>query len=201
MPAAFPGVTDADGYPRELEADVPLRDGGTIHVRPIRADDAGRLQAFHRRLSRDSIFFRFFSHLPELTDERAAYFTRIDYQRRMAIVAVSPGADGDEIVGVIRYDVIAPGRAEMALIVEDRYQHHGIGAALLDHLILAARERGIRTIVADVLAENWRMLRLLRESGNPTVTRRHADVVRVELTVTGTPQSVDAGGYGSAKLD
>ena len=175
----------APRYPSELEADVPLRHGGSIHVRPIRPDDAARLQAFHRRLSRDSIFFRFFSHLPELSDERAAYFTRIDYRSRMALVAVCPGTDGDEeIAGVIRYDVIAPGRAEMALIVEDRYQHHGIGAALFDQLMVASRRGGIGTILADVLAENWRMLRFLRESGYPIITRRHADVVRAELTVT-----------------
>ena len=172
-------------YPCDLEADVPLRHGGTVHVRPIRPDDAGRLQAFHRRLSRDSIFFRFFSHLPELSDERAAYFTRIDYRDRMAIVAVCRADDGaEELAGVIRYDVVEPGRAEMALIVEDRHQHHGIGAALFDQLMVAARRGGVRTIVADVLAENWRMLRFLRESGYPITTRRHADVVRAELTVT-----------------
>ena len=75
-------------YPSDLEADVPLRHGGTVHVRPIRPDDAGRLQAFHRRLSRDSIFFRFFSHLPELSEDRAACFTQIDYHARLAIDAV-----------------------------------------------------------------------------------------------------------------
>ena len=54
----------AGEYPADLERDVPLRDGGSIHLRPIRPDDVGRLQAFHGRLSRDSIFFRFFSPLP-----------------------------------------------------------------------------------------------------------------------------------------
>ncbi len=103
----------------------------------------------------------------------------------MAIVAVCRGDDGaEEIAGVIRYDVVEPGRAEMAVIVEDRHQHYGIGAALFDQLMVAARRGGVRTIVADVLAENWRMLRFLRESGYPITTRRHADVVRVELTVT-----------------
>jgi RimJ/RimL family protein N-acetyltransferase len=186
--AADPGAPpppDPPAYPRDVEADVPLHHGGAVHVRAIRPDDAPRLQAFHRRLSPDSQFYRFFSYLPELSDERAAYFTRLDYERRMAIVAVMPGPDGDEeIVGVIRYDEIGPGRAEMALIVEDRHQHHGIGAALLDHLMRVAARHGIDTIVADVLADNWRMLRLLRESGYPSTARRVGDVVRVELTVT-----------------
>src|SRR5262245_19708400 len=125
------------GYPADLERDVPLRDGGTIHLRPIRPDDVKRLQAFHGRLSRDSIFFRFFSPLPVLTGERAAYFTTVDYDQRLAIVAVErnnepngPDGDDEQIVGVVRYDRSDEDTAEFALIVEDRYQHHGIGSTL-----------------------------------------------------------------------
>src|SRR5689334_13280322 len=119
-------------YPAELERDAPLPRGGTVHLRPIRPDDAPRLQAFHGRLSRDSIFMRFFSPLPVLTDQRAAYFTTIDYDRRMAIVATQPVGDDEQIIGVGRYDRVddefAPDvRAEFALIVEDQVQHLGIG--------------------------------------------------------------------------
>src|SRR5438105_3331393 len=134
------------GYPDDLERDVPLRDGGMIHLRPIRTDDAPRLQAAFNRLSRDSIFFRFFSPLPTLTDERAAYFTAVDFDRRLAIVAVEPDGDDEQIVGVVRYDRDRADRAEFALIVEDRVQHHGIGSILFRALVEAARARGVRTL-------------------------------------------------------
>ena len=169
-------------YPADLERDVPLRDGGTIHLRPIRPDDGRRLQAFHGRLSRDSIFFRFFSPLPILTDERAAYFTTVDYDRRLAIVAVERDENGaEQIVGVVRYDRSDESSAEFALIVEDRYQHHGIGSTLLVALVEAARARGLRTLAGDVLAENRRMIGLLRESGFPMKTRRSGNAIRVDL--------------------
>ena len=178
-------------YPAELERDVPLADGGTVHVRPIRPDDAPRLQAFHGRLSRDSIFLRFFSLLPTLTDERASYFTTLDYDRRLAIVAVErDGADAEQIVGVVRYDrAVNPSggsddAAEFALIVEDRFQHHGIGSALFRALVEAARSRHIRTLSADVLAENRRMLALLRESGLPMTSRRDGNVIHLKLDLT-----------------
>jgi len=171
----------AGEYPADLERDVALRGGGTIHLRPIRQDDVGRLQAFHGRLSRDSIFFRFFSPLPALTDERAAYFTTVDFDRRLAIVAVE-GKDADEqIVGVIRYDRSSDDAAEFAIIVEDRYQHHGIGMTLFWALVDAARARGLRTLSADILAENRRMINLLRESGLPMTSRRTGNAIRVEL--------------------
>jgi RimJ/RimL family protein N-acetyltransferase len=175
---------DEGRYPAEIEHDVPLRDGGTVHLRPIRPDDAPRLQAAFSRLSRDSIFFRFFSPLPVLTDERAAYFTTVDYDRRLAIVAVERDGEDERIIGVVRYDRSDDETAELALIVEDRVQHHGIGSALFEALVAAARARGIRTLVADVLAENKGMLHLLRESGLLMRARRNGTALRVELDLT-----------------
>jgi GNAT superfamily N-acetyltransferase len=172
---------DGEVYPGDLEHDVVLRDGQCVRLRPIRPDDVSRLQAFHGRLSGDSIFYRFFSPLPVLTDERAAYFTAVDFDQRLAIVAVERSGEDEAIVGVARYDRDDVGGAEFALIVEDRVQHHGIGSALFRALVEAARRRGIRTLAADVLAENRRMLRLLRASGLPIRSRRARDLIRVEL--------------------
>ena len=189
----------AGAYPAELERDAPLRRGGTVHLRPIRQEDAPRLQAFHGRLSRDSIVMRFFSPLPVLTDERAAYFTNLDYDRRMALVATEPAADqvmsgepaneDERIIGVARYDRLddewAPDtRAEFALIVEDRVQHHGIGSVLFRALVEVARARGIETFVAEVLAENRRMLNLWRGSGLPMTARRAGSAIHAELDLT-----------------
>src|SRR3954462_13586468 len=95
---------DEGRNPAEIEPDGPRRDGGTIRLRPIRPDDAPRLQAAFSRLSRDSIFFRFFAPLPMLTDERAAYFTTVDYDRRLAVVGVERDGEDERIGDVVRYD-------------------------------------------------------------------------------------------------
>ena len=183
---------DAHAYPAELERVVSLRGGRSIRLRPVRPPDAGRLQALHGRLSRDTIYSRFFSHLPVLTDERATYFTTVDYIRRLAIVAVENAEREDEsadeqIVGVVRYDLQADGKAEMALVVEDRVQRLGIGSVLLAAIIDAARQRGVTTIVADVLGENARMLHLLRETHLPYKASRRSEVIRVELDLNSSP--------------
>ena len=184
-----------DAYPAELERDVPLPDGSQIHVRPIRPDDAPRLQALHSRLSRDSIYFRFFSPLPVLTDDRAAYFATVDYAQRMALVAVDrPGgtmpdqpSHDEEIAAVARYDLLADGRAEVALLVEDRFQHHGVGTALFRALIDAARARSVPALVANVLPENTRMLHLLQESGLPLRRRRAGGYLAIEIDLSAPP--------------
>jgi RimJ/RimL family protein N-acetyltransferase len=176
-----------NAYPAELDRDVSLPSGGRLHVRPIRPDDAARLQAFHGRLSRSSIFFRFFSHVSVLTDERAAYFTTIDYQRRMALVAVEGDGDSEAIIGVARYDLLDDGRAELGLIVEDRFQRHGVGKALFWALVAAARARGVQTLVANILPENERMLGLLTDSGLPLHRHRKRDYVEVDVDLTEPP--------------
>lgn len=177
----------ATAYPADLERDVSVPDGGTLRIRPIRPDDAARLQAFHGRLSRSSIFFRFFSHVAELSDARAAYFTTVDYLRRMALVAVDGVGEDEQIVGVIRYDLLDNGRAELGLIVEDRFQRHGVGKALFWALVAAARERGVQTLVANVMPENQRMLRFLTGIGLPVHHRRKHDFIEVDVDLTEPP--------------
>jgi len=70
------------------EADVVLTDGGTVHVRPIRADDAARLNALHERLSHESKYLRFFSPMPHLSASLLDRFVNVDYVDRFALVAV-----------------------------------------------------------------------------------------------------------------
>ncbi len=171
-------------YPTELERVVQLRGGRAIRLRPIRPTDAGRLIALHGRLSRETIYSRFFSHLPVLTETRAAYFTTVDYDHRLAIVAVDGDGADEEIVGVARYDRQNNGTAELGLLVEDRVHGLGIGSVLLAAIIDAARQRGVPTLVADVLGANARMLHLLRETHLPYRTSRRREVVRIELDLS-----------------
>ena len=88
------------GYPAQFEADVVLADGGTARVRPIRPDDSPLLVAFHERQSPESIYFRYFSPRPRLSDRDVERFTNVDYLDRFALIALRAG----ELIGVARYD-------------------------------------------------------------------------------------------------
>ena len=78
-------------YPAHWEADVVLSDGGTVHVRPITADDAERLVEFHASLSAQTIYYRFFAPYPRLSDNDVTRFTVVDQDARGALVAVLGG--------------------------------------------------------------------------------------------------------------
>lgn len=149
-------------YPRELEADIVVRTGRTLRLRPIRADDSAGLEAFHHRLSSDSIYRRYFSLHPELSHEEICHLTQVDYVERLALVI----EDGDELVAVARYERY-PGttNAEVAFLVRDDYQHLGLGHRLLESLADAAWARGVTTFCAETLATNSDMISVFRHSG------------------------------------
>ena len=178
-------VTD---YPRRWEADVVLTDGGTVHLRPILADDAERLQAFHARLSKETVYNRFFAYRPTLSDVDVARFTQVDHDDRVALVATL----NSEIVGVVRYDRM-PGShdAEVAFVVEDRHQGRGLGPLLLEHLADAARERGIARFTADVLPTNRPMLGVFRTAGYTTNRKLTEGYVELSFPISQTGTSLE----------
>jgi GNAT superfamily N-acetyltransferase len=99
-----------------------------------------------------------------------------------------------------------PAEAEAAFSVEDNFQNNGIGSALLERTILAAKNRGIRTIYMSCLAENRRMQAIAKKY--EADLRFEADEVVGEVANTGpTPLSLlrewiaDGHGYATAVLD
>jgi acetyltransferase len=148
-----------------------LKDGTVVSFRPIRSDDAPRLQELFHRLSRQSAYFRFLGYMKELSDEQATRLAGVDGKRAAALAAVCLDAGEEKILGVARYALPeTPGAraAEFAIAVEDRCQGQGLGLALLKALVSYARNLGIQAFLATVNAENTRMLRFLEGSGFPT---------------------------------
>jgi acyl-CoA synthetase (NDP forming)/GNAT superfamily N-acetyltransferase len=170
-------------YPARWEGDVVLADGGTVHVRPIHPDDGGRLVALHGRLSRESVYFRYFAPRLRLTEREVHHLTYVDYERRMALVALL----GDDLVGVARYDRSPDrGDAEVAFEVDDAHQGRGVATVLLEHLAAAAREAGITGFTATVLPENRRMLDVFRSAGFESRRALAGGVVDVYLGIEPT---------------
>jgi len=181
------GSSATTTYPREREAEIVLRDGSTVHVRPVRTDDRPRIRAFLDGLSWESIGFRFVGS-PDL-DWVADWSVDVDYANRFALVAES-GAPR-LVVAHAAYVRIDADRAEVAFLVADAWQERGISTVLLAHLAEVAAAHGVSTFTADVLAYNHRMIEVFRESGFPVRMRSTADAIAVELPTSLSAEAVE----------
>ena len=177
------------GYPSQFEADVVLADGGTVLIRPIRPADGPALARFHSRLSPESIYLRYFSPHPRLSEAEIAFLTGVDYRWRMALVAVL----GNELVAVARYEgKEGTTDAEVAFLVEDAHHGRGIGTVLLEWLATAAREAGITEFYATTLWDNQRMISVFRDVGFETSRIVGGGEVHVRFPVAATDQMAEA---------
>lgn len=161
-----------------------LRDGTRIEVRPIRAEDAERLEEAFGRLSDDSRRRRFLAPKARLSKHELHYFTEVDHHRHEALVAVDVDRDG-AIVGVARFIKLEdePGTAEAAITVADDWQRRGVGTVLLEHLRARARDEGVTTFLAEVLPENEERIRALFGHVGELSDRRGALPVRMRFAL------------------
>ncbi|HET8798939.1 MAG TPA: GNAT family N-acetyltransferase [Thermoanaerobaculia bacterium] len=183
-------------YPTRFESDVVLRTGRTIHIRPVRAEDHGRLVGFYARLSPESLHARFFAACrPETA--AAASPAAVDYDRDFGAVAET----GDGIVGVAHYFASRKTKnvAEVAFAISDAAQGRGAGTKLLETLIVAARDHGIDRFTAEVLPENQRMLDVFLGMGFEVVRRTDEGVVHLEFPIAPTAASAEQSAQRSQK--
>lgn len=176
---------EAPPYPAHWEADVVLRDGIPMHIRPIRPEDAPALQEMHQRQSPLSQYYRFFAPMERLSDKDLHRFTHVDHSDRVALVLTSE----DRILAVGRYDRIEPDVAEVAFYVADSEHGRGLGSVLLEHLAAAGRERGVARFTAEVLPANARMIRVFRDAGYEVRQELDDGVLHVDFHIEETGRS------------
>ena len=167
-------------HPGSGERDVVLRDGSIVHISPATPADAPAVRLLLKGLSDRSRWLRFFSAFPNLT-KAARWATELDNGRRYGLLATT-GRDGPMVghAGLERASD-RPERAEVALEIADAMQGKGLGTVLLCQLAEAANQLGIQVLVAEVLAENRQMLRVLRDCGYPVKIHSLPGVELVEL--------------------
>lgn len=156
--------------------DVLAADGTIVRIRPVVAGDETGLQALNQRITDRSIYLRFFSVSRLSADTHTRRLTTATTSHLQAALLVETT---EQVIGVANFEQISPDEAEMAFLIDDTVHGHGIGTLLLENLASIARERGIRRLRADVLAENGTMLRMLTASGFQQIRSHDSGIVEV----------------------
>ena len=169
-----------------LGARIELRDGTQVLVRQGTSADRELLVRSFERLSPESRYRRFLAPMPELSDDMLRHLTEIDHHDEEAIVALDAGtAEG---LGVARYVRSKTRRdlAEVAVTVIDDWQGRGLGTLLLRVLSARAREEGISSFAALILATNEHSIQLLGQLDAVRVVDRDGGMVEVEVAIPET---------------
>lgn len=165
--------------------DLLLRDGGTVVVRAIEADDMVELEGLHERMSADSLRHRFFGTGTGLAHNYLDHLSRSP--RTIALV----GVIGGRILGLGTAEPLGSGRAEAAFVVDEESHGLGLGTILLEQLAVEARAQDIRELVVEVMCENREMLDVISHAGFATSSNYAGDTVHVVLkTAADEPQVV-----------
>ena len=145
--------------------DVILRDGGTLRLRPPKAEDAEALTEFFAGLSERSSYLRFHGAL-KLKPSLVEPFLDPDWLERGALVGTLTADGAEKIVALANYARLRdPAVAEAAFTVADEHQGRGIGTRMLEQLAERAAGAGIERFVTEVMADNAQMLRVIDNAG------------------------------------
>ena len=166
-----------------LGAPIELRDGSRVRVRQGHSSDRDLLLRGFARLSEESRYRRFLAPKPELSEANIHYLTEIDHHGHEAMIAL--GEATGEGIGVARYvrNSERPDAAEVAVTVIDDWQGRGLGTLLLEVISARAREEGITTFTALMLATNHEMMDVIKALGPVRIVDQQAGTVEIEMPI------------------
>lgn len=156
-------------YPEFITTTHSLKDGLNVKFRAIKPSDEEEMRRLFYRFSDTAVYYRYFSSIKAMPHEKMQEYVNVDYRRFMSIVGVIEEAGVEKIIAEGRYvrHQDRPMYADTAFVVDDNYQGKGIASFLFNLLAKTAREQGIQTFTADVLADNKPMLKVFEKSKLP----------------------------------
>jgi acetyltransferase len=163
-------------YPVQYVSAWRTNRGDSVTIRPIQPEDEPLMIKFHERLSDQSVYLRYFQMVGlarRTAHDRLTRICFIDYDREMALVAEQrdPQTEERRIVGLGNLGrVRGSNDGEVAVIVSDDYQGHGLGTELMRRLVQVARMERMTRVLASTMVENKPTIAVLKRVGfNVTV--------------------------------
>ena len=169
-------------YPNELEEIFFLKNNAPCFIRPILPEDEPLLKTFINQVTKEDLYYRYFSEISEFTHDDLANMTQIDYDREMAFVAIRNSDSQPEIIGVARAMADPDNQhAEFAILVRSDLKGNTLGHQLMMKLINYTREHGIKRLTAITMPENRNMISLAKKLGFSVEVQFDEGIVNLDL--------------------
>ncbi len=156
-------------YPRQYVGHWRAKDGRDFLIRPVRPEDEPLFVAFHKTLSKDTVYERYAQLLSldqRTVHERLSRMCFIDYDRQIALVAIDNECSPPRLAAVARLIKLrGTNDAEFAVVVSDAYQRISLGSELMARLILIGRNEKLERIIGQINGDNRGMLVICQRLG------------------------------------
>ncbi|MHA1273050.1 MAG: GNAT family N-acetyltransferase [Promethearchaeota archaeon] len=158
-------------YPKQYETFFKTHDGAKIYVRPLKPTDEPLLKDLYYSLDEKDRYLRFFEVRKEFTHSKTQYEVNIDYENVFSIGAFIGEIDKQEMVGTASYHYNPNNNmAEFDFIVKKEWRGKGIASFLYHHLIIVAKEKGIRGFYGNIHIENKQTIHIIKKGGRTKIT-------------------------------
>ena len=170
-------------YPADIVETYTVKDDLRIRFRAIRPSDEEGMRHLFYRFSEKTVYYRYFQTLRSMPHAKMQEYVNVDWNQVMSIVGLVGEEGKGLIIAEARYIKI-PGNpfAEVVFVVDENYQRLGIGTFLYRMLIRAARERGVRGFVAEVLHSNiGGIMKVFKKGGLAVKAHLEGGVYHLEI--------------------
>lgn len=162
--------------------------GRPFTLRPLHPSDVRHLQEFFYSHDSESIRRRYGHDVRHLPAEQAYRLVNVDQSRDLALALFDRRGAREIIVAVGRFYLDENEEsAEIFLIVDQAHREKGMATFLLEALVAAARERGIKRLRSEVDNDNAPMLAVLKSHPRATLTELTIGKTRAELVLEEPP--------------
>ena len=170
-------------YPADIAETYTARNHLKLRFRAIRPSDEEGMRHLFYRFSEKMVYYRYFQTVRSMPHAKMQEYVNVDWNQVMSIVALVGEEGKGRIIAEARYIKI-PGNplAEVVFVVDENYQRLGIATFLYRMLIRAAKERGVRGFVAEVLYSNiGGIMKVFKKGDLPVKAHLEGGIYHLEI--------------------
>ncbi|MCP3941777.1 MAG: GNAT family N-acetyltransferase [Desulfobacteraceae bacterium] len=172
-------------YPAEIATQHRFKNGLHVHFRAIKPSDEDQMRRLFYRFSDKAIYYRYFSPIKTMPHAKMQAYVNVDYRDVLSVVGLV-GEPGQQTIIAEARIAKYPGKpfVDIAFVVDEEYQDHGIATFLYQMLARLGKERGAVTMTADILASNRTMLKVFEKGVFPVTAKLESGVYALSIDLT-----------------